>query len=357
MPALNKMICNILLIACYLTLQSCGKSGNTPPPATPPVVVDTGFINPLLSSGPDPWVTQKDTMYYYTNTSGNKISLYATSKMSDLKNARIVTIWTPPSSGPYSREIWAPEVHYLNDKWYVYFAADDGVNDNHRMYALQCDGADPMTGNWTFAGKIADTVNDRWAIDASVFNYKDQLYMVWSGWTGVVNTSQNLFIAKMKDPLTLDGERVLISQPGFAWEKAGAPPAVNEGPEALINPAGKLFLTFSASGCWTDNYALGLLSLKDGGDPLNPSDWTKLPDPILTTASSNGAFSPGHNGFFKSRDNKEDWIIYHANSSAGQGCTDRRNPRMQQFSWSADGTPQFGVPAGINKIIRKPGGE
>jgi len=49
--------------------------------------------------------------------------------------------------------------------------------------------------------------------------------------------------------------------------------------------------------------------------------------------------------------------LYHANSAAGQGCTNARNPRMQPFSWNADGSPAFGVPVKINKPIRKPGGE
>jgi GH43 family beta-xylosidase len=120
---------------------------------------------------------------------------------------------------------------------------------------------------------------------------------------------------------------------------------------------GKLFLTFSASGCWTDSYSLGLLSLKDGGDPMAPADWSKSPAPVFSTVAQNGAYAPGHNGFFKSRDGRENWIIYHANSQSGQGCGDARNPRMQQFTWNTDGSPDFGSPVKINTPIHKPGGE
>jgi GH43 family beta-xylosidase len=344
-----------MFFAVVLLNVTCSKKST---PSAPPVTIvkDTSFVNPLLSSGPDPWVVQKDTMYYYTNTFGDRLALYSTNKMSDLKNATITTIWTPPVSGMYSKEIWAPEIHYLQNKWYAYFAADDGVNDNHRIYALECDDADPVKGTWTFKGKISDTLADRWAIDASVFEYNNQLYMAWSGWQGSVNIEQDIFIAKMKDPLTLDGPRILISSPANAWESMGAPPAVNEGPEAIINN-GKLFLTFSASGCWTDSYSLGLLRLKDGGDPMLPTDWTKSAAPVFSSASQNGAYAPGHNGFFKSRDGKEDWILYHANSQSGQGCGDARNPRMQQFTWATDGSPDFGTPVKINTPLHKPGGE
>lgn len=344
-----------LLCAASLLALTCNKkSGTTTPPVT--TVVDTSFTNPLLPSGPDPWVEQQDTMYYYTSTRGDRISIWATSRMSNLRNARMTTIWSPPSTGSYSKEIWAPEVHHIGNAWYAYFAADDGNNANHRIYALECDDADPMTGAWTFKGKIADTTADKWAIDASVFEYDGQLYMVWSGWEGNVNVAQNIYIAKMKDPLTLEGSRVLISSPSAAWENMGAPPAVNEGPEAIVHND-RLFLTFSASGCWTDSYALGLLTLAAGGNPLSPGDWTKSTGPVFTTSAMHGAYAPGHNGFFISRDGKESWIVYHANSQSGQGCGDARNPRMQRFSWDAMGAPVFGDPSPINTPIRKPGGE
>lgn len=351
------MLERCLLFLLSFTLAVCNKpaSGGNNPPIPPPAPKDTTFTNPLLSSGPDPWVVQKDTFYYYTHTTGNNITLYTTPKISDLKNAARAVVWVPPATGAYSKDIWAPELHYLQNKWYLYFAADDGDNKNHRLYVLENASPNPASNTWELKGKLADA-SDKWAIDGSVFQYNNQLYVIWSGWPGDVDGQQNIYIAKMSNPWTIDGARVMISTPTYDWEKIGDPD-VNEGPEAIQNKSGKLFLTYSASGCWTDDYALGLLTLKDGGDPMNPLDWTKSPTPVFTKKPENGAYAPGHNGFFKSRDGNEDWIIYHANSQAGQGCGGARNPRIQKLGWNSDGTPAFGEPVPINTKLKKPSGE
>jgi GH43 family beta-xylosidase len=131
---------------------------------------------------------------------------------------------------------------------------------------------------------------------------------------------------------------------------------VNEGPEILKNPAGKVFLVYSASGCWTDEYALGMLTL-NGTDPMVASNWVKTATPVFSKSPGRSVYGPGHNSFFKSPDGTEDWILYHANSSPGQGCTDTRSPRMQKFTWNADGTPNFGEPVASGSAVTKPSGE
>lgn len=343
-----------LLLAVLLGGMSCGKkSDNT---TTEPNPTDnTTFTNPLLSSGPDPWIIQKDNYYYYTNTLGNRVALRKTDAVSSLSKTSWTTVWTPPSSGAYSKDLWAPELHYLNGKWYVYVAADDGNNANHRIYVLESSSADPVTTNWTMKGKIA-AATDKWAIDATVMDYNNQLYLIWSGWEGDTDGQQNLYIAKMSSPYAIEGDRVKISTPTYSWETSGSPD-VNEGPEVLKNPSGRVFLVYSASHCSTDDYCLGMLTLKDGGNPLNPSDWTKSANPVFSTKVSAGAYGPGHNSFFKSVDGKENWILYHANSISGEGCGDTRNPRMQKFTWNTDGTPNFGEPVQINTKQVKPSGE
>ncbi|UJH90748.1 glycoside hydrolase family 43 protein [Antarcticibacterium sp. 1MA-6-2] len=308
------------------------------------------FTNPLMPSGADPYSTYHDGHYYYTNTAGNRLVLWKTKSLADLKSAEKKTIWVPPPNTLYSKNIWAPEVHFIDNKWYVYFAADDGQNENHRMYVVENTSEDPLTDNWVFKGKLA-TESDKWAIDGNVFRYKDQLYMIWSGWEGNENGQQNIYIAKMRNPHEMEGERTLIAQPVNSWETygylgAGSNPShvyVNEGPQ-FLSRGGEVFIVFSASGCWTDNYSLGLLSFDETKDLLDPSAWTKHKKPIFQQSGENEVYGPGHNSFFKSPDGTEDWLLYHANSEPGEGCGRERSPRMQKISWNKDGTPNLGIP-------------
>ncbi|MET4082132.1 GH43 family beta-xylosidase [Pedobacter sp. UYP30] len=317
------------------------------------------FTNPLLHSGPDPYSLYKDGYYYYTSTLGNKLGLWKTKNIADLKSATYKTVYQPPAGMLYSKELWAPEIQYLNNKWYMYFAADDGLNDHHRMYVVENSSADPLSGTWVFKGKLA-AQSDKWAIDGDVFKLHEQLYMIWSGWEGDVNGQQNIYIVKMKNPWIIEGERTKISSPEFAWEKYGdlkEPKLkhvnVNEGPQFLAH-GDKVFVIYSASGCWTDHYALGMLSAKANSDLLNPKSWTKHRKPVFKESPENGVYAPGHNSFFKSPNGKEDWILYHANSEAGQGCGITRSPRAQKFTWDKKGFPVFGKPVKTSQVLAIP---
>lgn len=317
------------------------------------------FTNPLLSSGPDPYSFYKDGYYYYTNSLGNHIGLWKTKNIANLKTAEYKTVYTPPAGKEYSKQLWAPEVLFLQGKWYAYFAADSGDNKNHRLYVLENTSTDPLQGEWVMKGKISDAT-DKWAIDGDVFEYKKQLYMVWSGWEGDNNGEQDIYIAKMKNPWMIEGKRVRICAPRYDWETHGdlkneTPPHinVNEGPQALLH--GKdLFVIYSASACWTDFYALGQLRFKGGNDLLDSSKWEKSPQPVFKQSVADGVFATGHNSFFVSPNGKENWILYHANSNPGDGCGNKRSPRAQKFTWNKDGSPNFGTPVKEGTVLNVP---
>jgi GH43 family beta-xylosidase len=318
------------------------------------------FKNPLLPKGADPYSYYKDGFYYYTNTAGNRVELWKSETLAGLKNAPHKTIWKAPATGQYSKSIWAPEVMFLKGKWYAYFAADDGKNENHRMYVLENSSKDPMQGEWLFKGQIGDATN-KWAIDGDVAKIDGKLYMIWSGWEGDENGKQEIFIAKLKNPWTVVGERFKISTPQFDWEKIGnlgdtnnpQHVDVNEGPQFLMHH-NKVFIIYSASGCWTDFYALGMLSADLKSNLLDPKSWTKYDKPVFQKSVENGVYAPGHNSFFKSPDGTEDWILYHANDKPGQGCGGFRSPRAQKFTWNADGTPNFGIPVKTETALNIP---
>lgn len=320
---------------------------------------DKTFSNPLLPSGADPYSIYKNGYYYYTNTTQNSLVIWKTKNLAELATAEKKVVWTPPAGTAYSKEIWAPEIHFIDGKWYMYFAADDGKNENHRMYVIENSSPDPLTGDWVFKGEVK-TPGDKWAIDGDIFEHNGKQYMIWSGWEGDTNGQQNIYIAQMTNPWTTHGERTKISGSDYDWEKHGDlhdknnPPHVNvnEGPQFLRNKD-KIFIIYSASGCWTDFYALGMLQTSASADIMDASSWKKHPEPIFKQSTENQVFAPGHNSFFKSPDGSEDWILYHANAEPGQGCGRFRSPRAQKFTWNQDGTPNFGTPvkAGVKLAI------
>ena len=305
------------------------------------------ITNPIAPSGADPWVVKKAGVYHYCYSRAGSVWVNTNQTLQGAAQFEGRNIWTPPAGKPWSRELWPPELHFLQGKWYVYVAADDGNNANHRIYVLESETDNPL-GKYAFRGKISDA-SDKWAIDGTVLRHAGRLYFVWSGWEGNVNVRQNLYIAKMNDPLTIAGPRVIISQPEYDWEKIGKP-FVNEGPQILQNN-GHTFVIYSARGSWTDHYCLGQLKLT-GNDPLDPKSWTKSRRPVF--GGTGTVFSPGHASFTKSPDDKEDWIIYHTAKFKGSGWN--RDINIKKFTWAGDGNPVFGSPENKGVPIPAPKG-
>lgn len=303
------------------------------------------FNNKLANSGNDPWVIwhEESRSYYYCYAEGGGVCVAQMDNIYDLSEAKGVTVWTPDSSMPeYSQEIWAPELHFIDEKWYIYVAADDGDNFNHRMLCLEGTGKSPLM-DFEFKS-VLRAKTDRWAIDGTVFEYNEKLYFVWSGWEGVTNVSQNLYIAQMKNPWTIEGERVCVSKPTEDWEKVGNP-LVNEGP-TVIQYEGKVHILYSASGSWTDDYCLGLLTLS-GRNPLAENAWKKSEEPVFSKTDK--IFGPGHASVTTSPDGNRWYLIYHANEQSGTGWAGR-SIWAKEFTFNRNEYPVFGEPMPVGDI-------
>ena len=308
------------------------------PLAASPTLAPT-LTNPLLPSGPDPWIVEQDGVFYYMATRGDRLAIRATRDLVRLGEAAETIVWRPPTSGPNSRSIWAPELHRIDGRWFIYYSAVDKDHDNdaHRgVFVLEHPGTDPLVGRWTDRGRVNTA---RPGIDGTTFAAGGLRYFVYSPYAGPDSV---LAIARMANPWTLKGGETIIARPDRAWERQGGR-QILEGPAFVEGPRGDLFLTYSGSACWSDGYAIGLLRARPGADPLRAESWSKAPAPVLASSATGGVWAPGHNGFFRARNRT--WVVYHANPRAGMGCTAARAPHVQPIRWSSEGTPLFPAPA------------
>lgn len=321
---------------------------------------DDQFVNPI-GEGADPWVVrdEKNDRYLWCLSEGNRaIAVHASDRLTSLGRKQIV--WRAPKSGPVSREVWAPELHFLDDHWVIYFAASDGRNENHLAYALRSKSDDPL-GEYELHGPLATGEGDEgrapniWAIDMTPIQLAGRRYAIWSGWDTPGSDRQFLYIAPMKSPVELSGPRVRIcgndDHPWEFTEGARKGRGLNEAPQVLQH-AGRTFVTYSCGGSWLRTYKLGLLELV-GDNPLDHAAWKKYPKPIFQ--SSNQTIGVGHSCFISSPDGSEPWHVFHAKRDAEPGW--RRAIFVQPMKFSAQGMPLLGRPAPWAELLPRPAGE
>ena len=310
------------------------------------------YRNPVVINRADPWIYKHTDGYYYfiaTHPDYQVIELRRAKKINDLdKTSEIKIIWQAHQSGHLSQLIWAPEIHFIDDKWYVYFAASDDAtrrdaHHHHRMFVLENADSDPFSDHWEEKGQV-QTHQESFSLDATVFQLKDELYYCWAQLEPTIPGNSNLYLAKMSNPWTLKGKILTLSLPTLPWECIGF--KVNEGPAAIIRND-KVIIAYSASAT-DENYAMGLLWANISDDLLDGYSWHKSEKPVFKSSEKNQQFGPGHNSFTVSEDGKKDLLVYHArpekNKSGDPLANPNRQARIQSFEWGADGLPIFGEP-------------
>jgi GH43 family beta-xylosidase len=298
------------------------------------------------ADGADPWLLKYQGTYYYSKSIDDHIVIYRSRNITDIAAGESTTAL---GSGQDIEAYWAPEIHHLDGGWYIYFAAQKTGDDIHHTYVLSNTSADPFTGSWKL--QPLKGMDDKFAIDGTVLETKRDRYFIWSGWKGDTNVRQDLYLARMESPTHIKNEKILISKPELAWERHGDP-KVNEGPAALVHGS-TANLAYSASGSWTNEYCIGLLTASVDDDLTDPDSWTKADTPIMSSA--NGIYGPGHNSFVPSPDDSETEIVYHSARWDGAGWN--RSVRVQPVSFDTDGKLQTIKPLQSNILESAPAGE
>ncbi|MCI5918207.1 MAG: family 43 glycosylhydrolase [Roseburia sp.] len=305
----------------------------------------------------EPWIVQRADPYVYKHTDGtyyftasvpayDTIVLRSAKTLAGLAEAEEKVLWKKHESGPMSKHIWAPEIHYLFGKWYIYFAGGEMEDEwEIRPYVLECQGDNPMKDEWIEKGKMVRAKEDEFSfeafsLDATVFENKGKWYYIWAEKVGVGKQISNLYIAEMENGYTLKTVQELLTTPDYDWERHGF--WVNEGP-GIIKHDGKIFMTYSASETGIQ-YCVGMLSADEDADLLDPRSWTKERYPVLATNEEKGIYGPGHNSFTKDEEGN-DIIVYHARTEAKIVGNPLYNPNrhamLMRVKWSEDGRPVF----------------
>lgn len=303
------------------------------------------------------WIAQRADPYVLKDVSGSyyftasvpaydSIVLRRSETLAGLAEAEETVIWRKHESGPMSKHVWAPELHYLFGKWYVYFAAGEADNIwKIRPYVLECQGQDPVKDKWVELGKMQRAEKDEFSfeafsLDATVFENKGKYFYVWAEKTGVGKQISNLYIAEMESANKLKTVQVLLTTPDYDWERHGF--WVNEGP-AVIKRNGKIFITYSASDTGI-NYCMGMMSVSEDADLLDPRVWKKERYPVLQTDHEKGIYGPGHNSFTVDKEGN-DIVVFHARTETEIVGDPLYNPNrhamLMKLEWDAEGNPVF----------------
>jgi GH43 family beta-xylosidase len=301
--------------------------------------VATKFNNPLYQ-GQDPFVAYHDGFYYFVSSSNldshNKVYVSKSRTLTD-QGEKVMVF---DSQGTQTR-IFAPEIFFLEGKWYIYYCADlKDYGYKHMATVLEAATDDPQ-GPYVDKGALYAGENGEYkqANDITVFDYNGELYAIW----GTLGDGEPIgpAIAKMDNPYTITQDRSFLSKVGGG-----------EGPRVLQKD-GKVFLTMSEGDYQSDGYRLSYLMNTDG-DFLNEDSWTRTNNVFVATDDVSG---PARAGFVKSPDGKEDWMIYHSRVYKGTERSSWRQVNIKKMGWNEDGTPDFGDPVSPGEWQDLPSGD
>lgn len=320
-------------------------------------LVPDAYPDPFITERADPYVLKHGDKYYFTASypafgsvekGYDRIILRESNTLLGLAEAQEKTLWHAHKDGIMARHIWAPEIHFISGKWYIFFAAGENPEIwNIRPYVLVCDG-DPMTDEWKELGKMQASDGDdvsfnSFSLDMTYFEHKGRHYLIWAEIIG----DSSLFMAEInpEEPNKLISKPILLTKPEYDWEKVNF--RVNEG-ASVLKHKDKIFVFFSASGTGSE-YCMGVVYADENSNLMDKSSWTKVTYPVLQTSDLVGQSGPGHNSF-TTDDNGNTVIVYHArpeshlHGKCGSICDDSlydpcRHARIKRVYFSKDGTP------------------
>lgn len=275
-----KKYCYSLFICLFIMISSC--KGADKPEET------IHYTTPVLLG--DPFIMLYDNVYYAYGTGANDgIEVYTSDDLREWEKAPKLALHKDNSYG--EKWFWAPEVYYVNGKFYMYYSAEE-----HICVAV----ADSPFGPFKQSVQKPMLEGEK-TIDNSLFIDDDgKPYLFFDRF----NDGLNIWVAELEnDLMTIKTETlhpcIHVSQ---EWEKVW--PRVNEG-AFVTKYNGIYYMTYSANSYESPFYGVGCATATN-----IMGEWTKYPDNPLLQKPGN-LVGVGHSAMF--RDKKGDLrIVFHA---------------------------------------------
>ena len=303
------------------------------------------FEFPVAWHKADPCIGKWNGKYYFISTNDldheHTIFMREADSIPGLVTAQQVKILDAYTYPHLGNLLWAPELHVIDDRLYVFHAGTPQafLEEQSHVMALK-EGGNPMkASDWEMPRRVIKKDGsplyggEGITLDMTEFETGGKHYVCWSQRQFVpVDQGAWLYIAGIdpKEPWRLTTDPVLLSMPEYGW--ANNHTFVDEGPFALITKD-RVYLTFSSAAV-DSTYVVGLLSAEPGADLLNTENWVKENYPLLSSRSVEGEFGTGHNAYVTDDDGLV-WNTYHARP----GVNGPRSSGIRRVHFNAEGFP------------------
>lgn len=249
-------------------------------------------IEPKVTLVPlgDPFILLHNGTYYaYGTNAEDGIEVYTSDDLNKWKKETKLALHKNDTWA--NRWFWAPEVYYVNGKFYMYFSADE-----HIAVAV----SDSPLGPFKQENKKPMLLGEK-AIDNSLFIDDDgKAYLFFDRF----NDGLNIWVAELTDDLLSIKEETMhpcihVSQ---SWEEVW--PRVNEGP-FVIKRNGLYYMTYSANSYESPFYGIGCATTDN-----IMGEWTKYEEnPLLQKPGD--LVGVGHSATFTDKEGNLR-IVFHA---------------------------------------------
>jgi arabinan endo-1,5-alpha-L-arabinosidase len=318
----------LLIVLLAVALSACSSSGqpensaqssNTTAPSVQSPATAATYKNFVFDHNGGDIQSFKDSSGWYYGYYPQKKSVYV------LKSKDLVS-WTyigevynnagDEYGGQSATGIWAPEVHLLNGKYYLYYAsvmtggAEPDTAGNKDIVVVE--SSDPV--HFDKANRTVLLDNNYAFIDPHVFQDTDGRLYLYNKYRGERGTGSELQGRAMSDPKTVNGDGITLLSNKDIPQSIGI--GQMEQPSVYVkNGTYELFFSFGDGALITPKEGYKVMYAK-ATSPLGPYE-LGANSPLMKTNPSTGVYAPGATSIVLDGQNNE-WMVYRQKKDSGK---------------------------------------